>query len=958
MRILLLLAAVFTAQALYAQKITVKGKLVDSSDTPLPMATILFLNPKDSTLVNFGSTNKDGLFEVKNLNRAEYLFKVTYISQAPLFVTISPKPEEVIIDLGVQKMEPASTMLGEVQIRGERAPVTIKKDTIEFNAGSFKTQPNAVVEDLLKKLPGMEVDNDGTIRAQGETVQRVTVDGKEFFGRDPKLATRNLPADAVEKVQVFDKKSDQAAFTGIDDGQREKTINLELKEEKRNGMFGNATAGYGTPDNRFTGKLSLNRFSKGQQLSVVGTGNNINEQGFSIDDYMTFTGGANAFAGGGGGTRTVTIGGGGGGGGGMQLGGGQTNGIMKTFGGGLNFNRDFSKKTKLNANYFVNYLDHTIDQTTQREYNGVLSPNQPKFSDQVSLQQSTNFNHRLNLILDHEIDSMNSFKWTNGFTLSKTTSDQDAVSRNLAEDSTLLNASHQITTAEGTTLSYNSEFLYRHRFAKKGRTFSTSLTLGLSDADRDGTVDADNVGLPTPAFQVNNQNTTNLSYGANLSYTEPLGGRKYLELNYNARQNKNDVLRDVDDVANPEEMTGRVDNDTLSSEYNSDYFYQRGGANFRINRDNYSVTFGVGYQYTQLDGTGEVFNSEEGGAVPFSISRTFSNFLPSVRFNYDFDNNVRLRVDYETSMQEPTIQQLQPVIDNSNQLNYYVGNPNLKPSYQHSARLNFSRFDPVTFISFFTFVNATYTKNPIVNSQTTNTNSEDPTANGRLITMPLNIDENINLSVNATASFPLTKLFSRFNVSANIRDQRSVTVNRSSVDQEIVSENRNDVHQFTVGGNLRYTFTFKEIFDVSLSTILSHQTIDNEASSDQTYFNKTYSAESNVNFLKKYRFSGTFNYLEYQSQSNNSTIGIPMLNFSLSRYVLKANAGEIKVGVNNVLDKQLGVSQTANENYFQRQTMNSLGRYYMVTFIYAINRHLNPMGGGRRGRQRMMIMGG
>jgi outer membrane receptor for ferrienterochelin and colicin len=162
-----------------------------------------------------------------------------------------------------------------------------------------------------------------------------------------------------------------------------------------------------------------------------------------------------------------------------------------------------------------------------------------------------------------------------------------------------------------------------------------------------------------------------------------------------------------------------------------------------------------------------------------------------------------------------------------------------------------------------------------------------------------------------------------------------------------------------VGGNIRYTFTFKEIFDISLSTILSHQTIDNEASSDQTYFNKTYSAESNVNFLKKYRFSGTFNYLEYQSQSNSSNIAIPQLNFSLSRYVLKANAGEIKIGVNNVLDKQLGVSQTANENYFQRQTMNSLGRYYMVSFTYAINKHLNPMGGGRRGGgQRMMIMGG
>ncbi|HET9053943.1 MAG TPA: TonB-dependent receptor, partial [Cyclobacteriaceae bacterium] len=432
MRLLVLLTAVFAAQALYAQKITVKGKLVDSSEIPLPMATILFLNPKDSTLLNFGSTNKDGLFEVKNLNRAEYLFKVTYIAQAPLYVMISPKPEEVIIDLGIQKMEPESTLLGEMEIRGARAPVTIKKDTIEFNAGSFKTQPNAVVEDLIKKMPGMEVDNDGTIRAQGETVQRVTVDGKEFFGRDPKLATRNLPADAVEKVQVFDRKSDQAQFTGIDDGQREKTINLELKEEKRNGMFGNAIGGYGT-DNRFMGKLSLNRFSKGQQLSVVGTANNINEQGFSFDDYMTFTGGANAFAGGGGGTRTITIGGGGGGGAGMQLGGGQTNGLMNTYGGGVNFNKDLSRKTKLNANYFVNYLDHDIIQETDREY---FNTTNFKYYRDSTIQRSTNLNHRLNVIVDHEFDSANSVKWTNSVTYSDTESEQINGSKNMAEDGT------------------------------------------------------------------------------------------------------------------------------------------------------------------------------------------------------------------------------------------------------------------------------------------------------------------------------------------------------------------------------------------------------------------------------------------------------------------------------------------------------------------------------------------
>lgn len=942
MRILLLLAAVFTAQALYAQKITVKGKLEDNTGTALPMATILFLNPKDSTLVNFGSTNKEGLFEVKNLNRTEYLFKVTYISQAPLFIKITPKEGEDIIDLGVRKMEPASTMLGEVEIRGERAPVTIKKDTIEFNAGSFKTQPNAVVEDLIKKMPGMEVDNDGTIRAQGETVQRVTVDGKEFFGRDPKLATRNLPADAVEKVQVFDKKSDQAAFTGIDDGQREKTINLELKEEKRNGMFGNVTGGYGT-DDRFTGRISLNRFSKGQQLSIVGTANNVNEQGFSIDDYMTFTGGASAFGGGGGGVRTVTIGGGGGGGGGgMQLGGGQTNGIMQTYGGGLNFNKDFSKKTKLSANYFVNYLIHDINQTTEREYffseDQAPGPIEPtKFYNENSVQHSTNLNHRLNFILDHEIDSANSFKWTNGITLSDTKSNQRSVNENLSEEMEEQSATDRNSNSTGTSISYNSEFLYRHRFGKKGRTFSASLTFGVSDSDRDGVIDGETrVAGREPSIldQTNNQTTQNLSYGANLSYTEPLGNRKYLEVNYNIRQNKNDVDRKAYDSEN-QFM------DSVSNKYTSDYLYQRGGLNLRINRDNYSVTFGAAFQQTILDG--DIIRPE---SQAVEINRPFTNILPAIHFNYDFDNNIRFRADYETSMQAPTIQQLQPTQDVNNFPNISVGNPNLKPSYQHSMRLNFSKFDPVTFISFFTFINATYTTDAITNSQTFSVVDSTRTT----ITRPINVDNNINLSGNFNASFPISKLYSRFNVGVNVRGQQSVNVSRSEVDGEEVSETQTDVNQVTLGGNLRYTFTFKEIFDLSLSTNLSRQKTSYESEqNDQQYFNKTYSAETNVNFLKKYRLSGTMNYMEYENQTNNSTVSIPMLNLSLSRYVLKANAGEIKLAVNNVLDRNLGVTQTANAQYFERQTMNSLGRYYMVTFTYAINRHLNPMGGGRRG---------
>lgn len=922
MRILLLLAAVLTAQALYAQKITVKGKLVDSAGGALPMATILFLNPKDSTLVNFGVTDKEGVFEVKNLNRAAYIFKVTYISQAPLFINISPKADEEVIDLGVQKMQPASTMLGEVQIRGERAPVTIKKDTIEFNAGSFKTQPNAVVEDLIKKLPGMEVDNDGTIRAQGETVQRVTVDGKEFFGRDPKLATRNLPADAIEKVQVFDKKSDQAAFTGIDDGQREKTINLELKEEKRNGMFGNVTGGYGTND-RFIGKVSLNRFSKGQQLSIIGTANNINEQGFSIDDYMNFTNASSGLSGGG---ATITVVNAGGGGGGAQLGGGQTNGIMKTFGGGVNFNKDFSKKTKLSANYFVNYLDHSIHQETERSYFDTTAST--GYYTQISDQNSTNLNHRLNVILDHEIDSSNSIKWTNGVTLNETSSVQNSTTENLSFEMESLIKSTPLTKSDGTTLNYNSELLYRHRFGKKGRTFSSSLTFSLQDSDRDGTLAGDYITPETPDSTYNqrsDQTTDNFTYGAALSYTEPLGGRKYLEVNYNARLTQNDVSREVYDIDTEELETA---NDDLSSKYNSDYLYQRAGLNLKINRDNSSLTMGVGFQQTLLDG--EILKPV---AQKTDINRRFANFLPSLHYNYDFANNMRLRADYETSMQAPTIQQLQPTIDNSNSPNETKGNPNLEPAYQHSLRLNFSRFDPVSFVSFFAFINATYTTDAITNSQTEN-------ANRGITTMPVNVSQNMSVSGNFNGSIPVSKLFSRFNIGVSVREQQSISVSE---------EAQNDIDQLTLGGNFRYTFTFKDIFDLSLATNLSHQTTKYETGqSDQKYFNKTYTAETNINLLK-FRLSGNLNYMEYQSQSDNSTISIPMVGISLSRYVLKANAGEIKLAVNNLLDKRVGVSQSANTFYFERQTMNSLGRYYMVTFTYAINRYLNPMGGGRRG---------
>jgi len=929
MRIIITLGTLFISQALLAQKFTLKGQLADSAGIPLSSATVLLLNPKDSSLVNFAASNSKGYFELKNINRAEYIFKVTYVGYLPLSVRISPRPDEATVDLGLLKMEVDRRILDEVTIRAERSPVAIKKDTIEFNASAFKTKPNAVVEDLLKQLPSIEVDNDGTIRAQGEQVQQVTVDGREFFGRDPKLATRNLPADAVDKVQVFDKKSDQAAFTGIDDGQRSKTINLELKEEKRNGAFGNLLAGAGN-DERFTARLSLNRFSKGSQFSVLGMGNNINEQGFSIDDYMNFTGGSQQMMSGG----AVRLQFSGANDSGIPLNfGGRSNGLMTNYGGGVNFNKDLGKdrRTRLNGNYFYNYLNHDLVQNTYRE--NYLPDNQNFNFDQVSSQNNTNSNHRVNFIMDHKIDSMNSVKWTNNFSFNETVSELKSLSATFSPENILQNESERLSQSSGTTYRVNSNVLYRHRFAKKGRSFSANIMLGLTETEREGLLNATNTFyIPADSVNIikqrNSQKNDNQNYGVSLAYTEPLGKRKYLEGSYSLNNNRNQVNREVYDIENETEVI----NTLLSNSYSSDYLYQRLGLNFRMNRSKYNITAGVAYQQTNLKGD---LNP------PFEdINRTFSNVLPVVRFNYDFSGTRHLNVDYETSVQEPTIQQLQPVIDNSDPLNIYIGNPALRPAYSQNWRVNFTTFDPVKFVSFFAFVNVDYTTNAITNAQY---------INDQLVrtTIPVNVSSNFRAMADVSFSFQVKKINSRFTIGTNVRNAQLIS---------ILNDTENEIDQWTKGGNFRYSYRYKEIFDLSLSARLNYQKTAYQFNQPtQTNFNQTYSSEANLSFLKNFQFNAGFEYLVYQDPANNFRQEIPLLNLSMSRFLLKNNAGELKFSVNNVLDKTLGISQQATSNYFERTVSNSLGQYFMISFTYALNKHLNPMG-MRRGGAMMRVI--
>jgi hypothetical protein len=570
-----------------AQKISVSGTVRNSAGLYLSQATVLVLDSTDSSLVNFTSTDDVGHFELKNLAIRSYEIRITYVGYVPFAKILQSDSSLDHIDLGVIVLEDQVHVLDAAEVESQRAAVTLKKDTIEFNASSFKTPANAVVEDLLKKLPGVEVDADGTIRAQGKEVERVTVDGKNFFGNDPKIATRNLPADAVDKIQVFDKKSDQAEFSGIDDGERNKTINLALKENKRNGVFGNTSAGGGS-DDRYQSRTNLNRFRKDEQISLLGMANNVNEQGFGIEEYMNFTGGSKDMMSGG----RVRV----------QLNsdnqngiplnfGGRPTGVLSSIAGGVNYNKEVTPKTELNTSYFFSQLEHDINQDLERI--NFFEDKKLKFN-QHSRQANENQNHQINIVANHKIDSMNSIKLTTNAKYNYTDSFQKSTSRNLNSNSDLLNESERTTLSSGQTAALGANFLWRHKFGKKGRTLSSNFQVNHSQSDRNGDQQAvTHFYTPQDRMetlrQLNDQKTETTTTGAGISYTEPLGKRRYLEANYSFLKTYNQVDKNVFDLNGTEQIF----NDDLSNEYTSDYQYHRAGVNMKVNRPDYNLTYGA-----------------------------------------------------------------------------------------------------------------------------------------------------------------------------------------------------------------------------------------------------------------------------------------------------------------------------------------------------------------------------
>lgn len=898
---------------LCAQNIQLEGQITDSTGLGLPAASVVLLEKKDSLFVMFGLTDEAGRFTLKRVEPGEYVLQTTYLGHKTHWQALKIEAGQGKTNLGKIVLEPSSLLLNDVEISAERVPLAMRKDTLEYNAAAFKTQPGSVVEDLLKKLPGIQVQPDGTIKAQGKTVQNVLMEGKEFFGNDPKIATKNLPADAVNKVQVFDKKSEAAEFTGIEDGRDERTINLKLKDGKKQGYFGKANFGAGT-EGRYEGSFNLNRFGRRTQLSAIGMANNNNQQGFSFQDYINFMGGLGNFMSGGSGGRmsmSFNIEDGG-----IPMGPGLDRGFTESWAGGANFNTDFSKRSSLSANYFYNRIENDLERNANRLSTlGSSDFNTEEYEERLN----RNANHRLNLTFKHKLDSFQNLTFRGRFTLN------DGLFRSLADTRTLdaENQPQNLGTrdyfAEGQTYRADANLTYRRRFGRKGRAFVANVSGNMANEDRGGTLLSNNEFLlqdPPAALLVNQRQAyadAANNYGGYLSFTEPIGNSRYLETRVEHQEYQNATAKNFyDRITTP--TPGEVFNPLLSNDFRRGYRYDRAGLNLMQNRPKYNLTAGVALQHSLL--VGDVLGLES------PIRRSFTRALPSAYFNYDFKTSRHLRVEYQTRLREPSLEQLQPAVDNSDPLNIYAGNPDLRPEYAHNLGANFMNFDQFTMSSFFVSLNTTYTRDRI-------TNAAQVDSLFRRFMQPVNVKSDLSLNAYASYSTPIRPLKINLNTRFNNSFNRGIL---------FVNDQENTTHRWMNTLSVSFDNRRKEWTDWSIGAEVTQNSTRYSLSTslNQAFLNQRYFGEITVFPNKKWAIGTGIDYLLYSQQNFGERRSVPLWRANITRYVLKNNKGQLKLAAFDLLNQNIGISRSSQFNYLEEERVRNLARYFMLSFSYSL----------------------
>ncbi|MBO9152926.1 TonB-dependent receptor family protein [Chitinophaga sp. GCM10012297] len=888
-RVLLTLLALtaFAALARAQQKDNrITGRIADSSNKEaLPNAAVALLERKDSSVYTTAVADAKGVFSFTRSKPGEYFLVVTYMGFRQLSRRVDVKDTTTVIDLGLLAMKRTSVNLDEVEVVDYVPPIRIKEDTIEFNAGSFKTRENAMVEDLLKKLPGVQVDKDGTIKANGETIKKVLVDGKPFFGNDPKMATRNLPADIIDKIQVINQKSEQSQFTGIADGEIEKTLNLTVKEDKKKGFFGRASAGYGTND-RYQAGATFNRFRESQQLSILGSTNNVNAPGFAVGEVR----------------------------------GGQGQGLTRSWNGGANYSDMFSKNLRVNASYFVDKKESENETVSGRQ--NIFRPDSSSFVNNFNNALSDMVNHRAFMRMEYQIDSSHSLLVTPNFSYSNgnTVTESGSTTLNNAKDT--VNNSRNRSTTSSNAPTFNTQALFRKKFDKKGRTLSANFNFGFNKNEQESINqsfmnfhDATGQRLDTIDQKVMQESSSNRA-GVKVSYTEPVFRDRYLEIDYGFNYNKSTNDRYTFDKSKTGDIYDQAV-DSLTNLFRNVYSGHQAGISLMTQKLRYNYTLGLSLQQNTLNSdnlsTGE------------NIHQQTWNFAPLAVLNYNFSSSKRLTFNYRGQTQQPTLEQLQPVPDISNPLLIREGNPDLEPTFLNNVALSFNDYDHNTMRSLFASVTGTFTLNKIVNSNTI-------TKEGIQIVKPVNVDGSYNLNAYIVNGLALNR-----QQKANLNTSTVLTYNR---DISFVNGAENITNNLNLMQGANVNWMYKELFDVAAGGTVSYNRVrfsQNEAN-NANYFNYTLTFDFNLNLPLGFIIGGDLDYIANTGRSAGFNNQYTMVNGFVSKTVFSKKQGLLKLQVFDLLNQNVSVTRTVADNYIEDTRSMVLNRYFMLSFSYFLNR--------------------
>ncbi len=944
--IFFLLSIVFVPYISVAQLYNVIGKVTDVKDSnPLESVSVTLISQSDTISKKNMITNEKGMFFFRDNLPGKYILRVSSLGYEKKEITFSVTDNNKFV--GTVALEPSSASLKTVIVEGQQTRGVQKGDTSEFNAGAYKVNQDASAEDLIRKMPGVTIEN-GQVKAQGENVKKVLIDGKEFFGDDPNMALKNLPADQIDKVQVYDKKSDMSKFTGFDDGNSEKTINILTKLGNANGNFGKAFAGYGTEE-RYNSGLNFNHFKGNTRLSLVSMFNNVNQQNFSFQDIigmgtgetppwmkmMNRTGG-----GGNGGIRMGMMGGGNGGGNNTGLVDpssffvNQQNGINNTNAIGLNYIDKWGKKIGINTSYFFNKTTNASINNTSRNYILAGSNGLNYLEDQNS--NSKNSNHRFTLRLEYALDSMNEFIYTPRINFQGNIADNLINASNINNKGLLINKINTKNYSDRDGISIINNLLFRHKFGKIGRTIAFEVNHQINNKDAKSTLTSsifDTLAIVQSGINTTKGNTIS----GTISYTEPLGKNGQILLTYNPTLNNNSN----DKITLNLDNAGRILNiDTLlTNNFINKTISQKGGPSYRYNQKGTNFSMGFNVQNVQL-------LSDQTFPTSIHIDKSFVNILPEMQLQMKLDSSSNLRFNYRTNTNAPSINQLQNLINNANPLQLSTGNPNLEQQYQHNISGRYNTMDMKTNKMLFTYFNISISDNYIGNA--TYFANDDTLINGVKLsrgvqlTSPVNISGNLSGRVFVSYGFPLSLLKSNLNLNTGF----NYTILPGLInDAKNLSKTLGVSLGFNLGSNI------SPMLDFNININGNYNSVKNtlQVQTNSNYYIQTTGFKINYVVTKKLVLTPELNQTWNTGLGASYNQSIWMTNMGIAYKFMKKNAAEIRLTVFDIFNQNTAISRNVTETFIEDVQANVLKRYAMLTLTY----NLKQYGGGNK-----MMMGG